>query len=425
MNNPEALPPRHSDTRTRVLFFAWGDSIHARRRIGIFTADPSFEVGVISTFAYEFENAKNYYLSKATLLQEPKHDLMSRIKRWINRNRALPLHWLMKPFDKTTTLLEHSIFLNDILMVRRYAREFKPDLVFAQTLLYPCYLALLLPRKIPLMITFWNGDVTWWAQHDGVERAFKKKLVERASRRAAAITINSNAARDACIGYGASADRVKLIRYPGVDLQLFNPTVGQEEARQTLAITARNVVLCPRGLGGYLNSDVIIEAASLVLAQLPDTLFIFISGVGSDELWQEHLQRASALGIADRMRRDGKVDWKTMPLYYRAADVMVSPSSNDSLPNCMLEAMACGVPIIMGDIPQIREWIIDEQNGLLAPPRDAAALAKSILRVLKSNSFSQDFISRNLKLVEAEVDSQQVATRIKKLVKETATACSE
>lgn len=419
MNSPDSSLPRSSNVRTRVLFLAWGDSIHARRRIGIFTADPSFEVGVISTFAYEFENAKNYYLSKAMPSQEPRHDLMSRIKRWINRNRALPLHWLMKPFDKTTTLLEHSVLLNDMLMVRRYAREFKPDLVFAQTLLYPCYLALLLPKKIPLMITFWNGDVTWWAQHDGVERAFKKKLVELASRRAAAITVNSGAARDACMGYGAGAEKIKLIRYPGVDLQLFNPAVAQDEARQALSITARNVVLCPRGLGAYLNSDVIIEAADLVLAQLPDTLFLFISGVGSDELWQEHLQRASALGIADRMRRDGKVDWKTMPLYYRAANVMVSPSSNDSLPNCMLEAMACGVPIIMGDIQQIREWVMDEENGLLVPPRDAAALAKSVLLVLNPNSFSQDFVSRNLKLVKAEVDSRQVATRIKELVKAT------
>lgn len=420
MNNPEAPAPRRSDTRTRVLFLAWGDSIHARRRIGIFTADPSFEVGVISTFAYEFENAKNYYLSKALPLHEPRHDLVSRIKRWLNRNRARPLHWLMKPFDKTTTLLEHSVLLNDMLMVGSYAREFKPDLVFAQTLLYPCYLALLLPRKIPLMITFWNGDVTWWAQHDGVERAFKKKLVERASRRAAAITVNSGAARDACLGYGASADKVKLIRYPGVDLQLFNPAVAQEDARRALAITARNVVLCPRGLGGYLNSDVIIEAASLVLAQVPDTLFIFISGVGSDELWQEHLQRASALGIAGNLRRDGKVDWKTMPLYYRAADVMVSPSSNDSLPNCMLEAMACGVPVVMGDIPQIREWVTHNENGLLVPPRDAQMLADAVHTMLRSNAPVEKFTGKNLRLVEREVHSQTVAGRIKQLVKKIA-----
>jgi len=420
VNTPDTSAPPSSNSRTRVLFLAWGDSIHARRRIGIFTADPSFEVGVISTFAYEFGNAKNYYLSKAMPAQEPRHDLMSRIKRWINRNRALPLHWLMKPFDKTTTLLEHSVLLNDMLMVRRYAREFKPDLVFVQTLLYPCYLALLLPRKIPLVITFWNGDVTWWAQHDGVERAFKKKLVERASRRAAAITVNSGAARDACLGYGASEDKVKLIRYPGVDLQLFNPSVAQEEARQALAITARNVVLCPRGLGGYLNSDVIIEAASLVLAQVPDTLFVFISGVGSEELWQEHLQRASALGIAGNLRRDGKVDWKTMPLYYRAADVMVSPSSNDSLPNCMLEAMACGVPVVMGDIPQIREWVTHNENGLLVPPRDAQILANAVLAVLRSDVPVEEFTGKNLRLVESEVDSRTVAGRIKQLVKSVA-----
>jgi glycosyltransferase involved in cell wall biosynthesis len=417
MSTPGAPSPTASSTRTRVLFLAWGDSIHARRRIGIFTADPSFEVGVISTFAYEFKNAKNYYLSKAMPPQEPRHDLVSRMKRWLNRNRALPLYWLMKPFDRTTTLLEHSVLLNDILMVRRYAREFKPDLVFAQTLLYPCYLALLLPRRIPLMITFWNGDVTWWAQHDGVERAFKKKLVERASRRAAAITVNSAAARDACLSYGADADKIQLIRYPGVDLQLFNPSVAQENARQALRITARNVVLCPRGLGGYLNSDVIIEAANLVIAQAPDTLFLFISGVGSEELWEEHLQRASALGIAGNLRRDGKVDWKTMPLYYRAANVMVSPSSNDSLPNCMLEAMACGVPVVMGDIPQIKEWVTHNENGLLVPPRDAQTLADAVLAVLKVKVLVEKFTEMNLRLIENEVDSRAVAGRIKQLVK--------
>lgn len=42
-----------------------------------------------------------------------------------------------------------------------------------------------------------------------------------------------------------------------------------------------------------------------------------------------------------------------MPDYYACADVMVSISSHDSLPNCMLEAMACGIPVVMGDIPQI------------------------------------------------------------------------
>src|SRR5687768_18412964 len=101
-----------------------------------------------------------------------------------------------------------------------------------------------------------------------------------------------------------------------------------------------------------------------------------------------------------------------MPLYYRAADVMVSPSSNDSLPNCMLEAMACGVPVVMGDIPQIREWVRHDDNGLLTPPRDTQLLANAVLRILATDGPGEKFTPKNLDLVSEEVDSRKVALAI-------------
>jgi glycosyltransferase involved in cell wall biosynthesis len=248
-------------------------------------------------------------------------------------------------------LLDVAVAREDYRILRDTAAGFDPHVVFLQTLLYPCYLAYFLPKKYPIVITFWNGDVTWWAQWNGIDRAIKRQIVSHGVRRAAALTVNSEHARRSLMEIGAETGKIHLIRYPGVDLERFAPA-SKVQARRALGISAEKVVFCPRGLGGSLNSDVIVEAAGVVAASQPGTLFLFVSGAAGETEWEHHVERARAMGIEDCLRMDGHVPWETMPLYYQSADVVVSVSSKDSLPNCMLEAMACRVPLVMGDLPK-------------------------------------------------------------------------
>jgi glycosyltransferase involved in cell wall biosynthesis len=409
------------EKRIRVLFFAFGDSIHARRRIEIFTSDPLFEVGVLSNFNYNFENARIYYLANATdtIAQQARlHRLFLRLGKGI---LPLPLFALLRLFSAGISLGECWTLLMNALRVRQYAREFNPDVIFLQTLMYPNYLSFLLSKKIPTIITFWNGDLTWWAKWTGLEQAFKKRIVLNGVKRAAAITVNSQTAFQACLGYGATQDKVKLICYPGVNLEMFNPQTEKVYIRKQLNLHHKKIVLCPRGLGDYLNSDVIIEAASIVIKQYPSTLFLFLSGVGTEALWEEHKRRAVELGIAKNIRRDGQVPWQNMPLYYCAADVMVSVSSNDSLPNCMLESMACGTPVVMGDIPQIQEWVHDGENGFLVPLRDPILLAQRIMETLANrDGIVAKFVQKNIEAVRRQVDSRIVTDMVKNLVRDVA-----
>ncbi|MBK7422026.1 MAG: glycosyltransferase family 4 protein [Propionivibrio sp.] len=403
--------------RTRVLFFAWGDSIHARRRIGIFCEDDSFEVGVVSTFRYGFENASNYYLSGVLQADEKASRLLRLMTRCCF---ALPgsLLYLAMRFFGGASLAECSNFVRDIFLIRRYINDFRPDVVFLQTLMYPCFLSYFWLNKIPMIVTFWNGDVTWWAKWTGIERALKRKIVQHGARRAAAITVNSRAALNACLGYGATEEKVRLIRYPGVNLQMFKPHLNRAEVREQLGLPSESrIVFCPRGLGGYLNSDIIIEAAAQVIKRFPDTQFLFMVRDDVREVWDFHLKQARELGVVSNILGVGNVPWENMPLYYQAADVMVSISSNDSLPNCMLEAMACGVPVIMGDIPQISEWVTDGKNGYSTPPRDPFELASRIVRVFADqNGVVDEIVQHNIGLIHREVDSRIVAVAVKELV---------
>jgi glycosyltransferase involved in cell wall biosynthesis len=413
--------------RARVLFLAWGYSIHAKRRIQLFADDPDFEVAVVSNCNYGFANARNFLLSGAK--DAPSADARQSSDNPGTdaaeaRGRQAATVVKLKSTVENTLLLRLGIDLykvvRDYPVLRRAVKEFGPDVVFLQTLLYPCYLAYALPKSIPMMVTFWNGDVIWWAKWNGIERLLKKQIVTYGVRRAAAITVNSQMAFDACLGYGTTAERVHLIRYPGVDLERFAPG-SKADAREQLGITADRVVLCPRGFGGYLNSDIIMEAAAVIAKKYSDTLFLFISGVGGNTELVRHQKLARELGIEANCRWDGQVPWETIPEYYRAADVMVSISSHDSLPNCMLEAMACAVPVVMGDIPQIQDWVRDGVNGILVPPRDAAALAEGITGIFENrDGISSTFTAKNLELVRREVDSAKNVRRIKELVHDVA-----
>ena len=151
-----------------------------------------------------------------------------------------------------------------------------------------------------------------------------------------------------------------------------------------------------------------------MLKKKSDTLFLFLGG---DEVEaKKHQKIAHDLGIEGNCRWEGNVPWEKMNLYYASSDVMVSISSKDSLPNCMLEAMGCGIPVIMGDIPQIRDWIIDGTNGFLVDPRDPDLLSEKIIEMLDDNGNAGRFAKYNIDVVRREMDSEKNIAKVKEIV---------
>jgi glycosyltransferase involved in cell wall biosynthesis len=398
----------------RILFVCWGYSIHARRRVQLFIDDPQFEVAVASTYNYGFSGATFYPLGDADCVQgipskQVERPLLSRLSPETIDRLVRLRNLLFLPAELVRSWRDWTI-------LRRAAEEFRPDIVFLQTLMYPSYLAYLLPRRMPIMVTFWNGDVTHFARWTGLEMLAKKWLVKYGIRRAQWITCNSQTAFDASLQLGAEAAKMSLIRYPATDLELFARRDG-ETARRRLSVDASYVVLCPRGLGRFFNSDVIIEAIPAVVARFPGTLFLFVSGVGGAAEWARHQARARELGVEGNIRWDGQIPWEDMPWYYSAADAMVSILANDSCPNCMLEAMAAELPIVMSDTRQNREWIEDGANGFLIEPQDPEQVADSLTRILENGGGLADSFRRvSLERVRQDGNARVNVPKIKDLV---------
>jgi glycosyltransferase involved in cell wall biosynthesis len=178
----------------------------------------------------------------------------------------------------------------------------------------------------------------------------------------------------------------------GVDLSLFCPR-DRDTARQTLGLS-RPTLLSVGHLIDRKGHHRVIEA----ICHLPG-FDLLVVGDGPERNRLEQLSRR--LGVADRVRLLGAVDHAALPAIYTAADALVLASSREGWANVLLEAMACGTPVIASKVwgnPEVvraREaGIVAEENtpdGIAAAVRDwvAARPARTAVRAY-AERFSWD-----------------------------------
>jgi glycosyltransferase involved in cell wall biosynthesis len=123
--------------------------------------------------------------------------------------------------------------------------------------------------------------------------------------------------------------------------------------------------------------DILLEA--MAGEQLAEAYLLV---VGGGELLDNYQTQARQLGVARRVIFTGLVAHSDLPPYYAAADVLALPSDAESFGIVLIEAMACGTPVVAFHIPGVRQVVDDGQTGLLVEPGERAAFAAGLGRVL-------------------------------------------
>ncbi len=129
---------------------------------------------------------------------------------------------------------------------------------------------------------------------------------------------------------------------------------------------------------------ILIEAAKKVLAEFPDTVFVW---VGDGDLRQELSREISRQGLDKNFRLVGFAQ-DTQP-YYAMFDIFVLPSLWEGLPLAFMEAMSLGLPIVVTKAGGVPEIATDSQDCLLVEPNDADALAAALTDLLRSPEKSE------------------------------------
>jgi len=204
--------------------------------------------------------------------------------------------------------------------------------------------------------------------------------------------------------------------YNGVDTNFFHP-MNKEESRDELGLPKNKMlVLTVRRLVYKNGLGTLIESASLLTRDYPYLLFIVI-GKGPNRKLIEN--RVRELRIEDNIRLAGFVPEKLLPLYYNAADYFVIPSSSgEGLPLVLLEAMACGLPVIATTVGGTPEIIKDMKNGVLVPPRNPKALAETISKFLSNKELGLAIGEEARKTVEDKFTWEENIRRLQKVYDE-------
>ncbi len=152
----------------------------------------------------------------------------------------------------------------------------------------------------------------------------------------------------------------------GVDVARFRPahdTAERTAARRALGAPADAFVcLCAGAIHPRKGTLDVVTGWARALADEPGAL-LWLVGPCRDSAYQALVETAAGrLGVGDRVRFFG--EQPDMPVYYRAADVFLFGSVREGLPNAVLEALACGLPVVARDIPGVRELVSSERGYL-------------------------------------------------------------
>ena len=282
--------------------------------------------------------------------------------------------------------------------LRRALAEIEPDLLHAHYARRPAWHAWLSGHR-PYVVTVWGSDVLV----TGRMTALGRIATRLALRSAAVVTAAADATASAAVALGARRDRLRRIGF-GVDLARFAPGPPDASLRAELRLGPGRIILSPRALTPLYRHDTVLEA----FAELPDDTLLVVSGMNADPAYRAHLEeRAGSLGVADRLHILPTIEHGKMPGLYRAADAVVSVPESDGEAITVLEAMASGVPVVVSDLPGVRERLTQEAPQLIVPVGDAGATLRALRAVLEMGPGERAALLEGLRRKVEEEGSQE------------------
>ena len=270
-----------------------------------------------------------------------------------------------------------------VKQVKRIIRENHPDVVHAGPIQGPAYLAALSHAK-PLLSMSWGFDLMKIADKNALTRMITRYTIRHSDM----LAVDCQAVKDVAIKFGA--DPGKIVVFPwGVDLDAFSPLAGNDKGkqiRQQLGWDEQFIILGTRTWEPMYGMTVLAEAFVEAANQEPRLRMVLL-GEGSQEASIRSILEEG--NVMDRVWFGGMVKQADLPGYYCAADLYVSPSHVDGSSISLLEALACGRPVVVSDIPGNQEWIEQDHTGWLFDDYDTEFLSKCIIDSVSSSRLEE------------------------------------
>jgi glycosyltransferase involved in cell wall biosynthesis len=290
------------------------------------------------------------------------------------------------------------LFLGSLPTLIRLRRDFRFDAIDAH-FIYPEGLAAALLGKVfrvPVLITL-RGMLPLLVRY-----RLRRPQLRFALRHAPRIIAVSGSLKEDAVRLGIAPDRVRVIEN-GINPELFRP-LDRIEARRSLGLPEDGPLLVSVGtLSPRKGFHLVMEAMAALRS---DLRFAIVGGDGAEGAMEAELRSLAArLGLEDRVIFAGPRSRAELAAWYSAADVFVLASGHEGCPNVVLEALACGTPVVATPVGNVAELLTPEV-GIVAErqvPELAAAIEKALARDWDRQAVRARIESRTWQAVGCEV----------------------
>lgn len=253
-----------------------------------------------------------------------------------------------------------------VMDFKRLLRDLKPDLVHAGPIQTCAFIAVLAGAR-PLLTMSWGFDLM-----DDVHKSWMWEFATKYTlKRSTFFTSDANVTKDKAVAYGMNPEKTVVFPW-GVDLDHF----AKKEEREN---NEGFVLFCNRSWETRYGVDVLARAFVKVARQRDDVRLLLLGGGSQGAHIRKILQSG---GVEEYVTFGGQISQTDLPRWYHMADLYISPSHVDGSSVSLMEALACGLPCLVSDIPANKEWVIEDENGWLFRDGDANHLAEKILAAM-------------------------------------------
>lgn len=233
-------------------------------------------------------------------------------------------------------------------------------------------------RSTPVIVNYRGGEAREYLRSSA-------RWVKPSIARASHLVVPSGFLQQVFSEVGLAADVIPNI----IDLETFFPASQSPSATEfTLVIT--------RNLEPIYGLDTAIRALALAREQVPD---IRLKIAGSGPQAAELQQLVEQLGLTDRVAFLGRLERQQIVELYHSAHAMLNPSRVDNMPNSILEALACGLPVVSTDVGGIPYIVEDGSTALLVPPDDPRQMALALVRLCTDSALRMQLRERGCREV--------------------------
>jgi glycosyltransferase involved in cell wall biosynthesis len=298
--------------------------------------------------------------------------------------------------------------------IKKLIKELEIDLIHSGWLSLSSY-AVLKTGFHPVLAMSWGSDVLNnpcnQTPHNSKHLLKKIKYVAQNSD---AIYSDANYVADTLVEItGITRNKIHVFPQLGVDMNLYYPDDDKRNiTREKLNLNGQIAFLSTRCFLPVYALDQTIKAFKNIRKDY-DNVKLILCGEGPLEKQLKTL--VSDMNLEDSVIFTGNVYDRELINYYRACDIYISNSLSDGTSSSLLEAMCCGMPIIVSDLPTNMEWIKDGENGFIIERNNIKSIYDKMLYCVRNQDAIKALGIKNINIAQEKIDMNKNYMKLKNI----------